>query len=140
MSSSADQQQQQEQDQEQYNNSVRTISEKGIYEFEFVEGPKAGEKIRLERHKISNRMMRELEIERADYGSLLDKFANGKVQGISKEDRHNAAIMLTDLYAKMANCYFHISREDFDMMDWDSTKPNIDAAANVSVRGRPNLV
>lgn len=130
-------------EQDQYDTSVRTIAEKGIYEFEFVEGSKAGQKIRLERHKISNRMMRELEIDRAEYGSLLDKFGNGKAaagQGITKEERHHAAEMLTDLYAKMAECYFHISREDFDAMDWDSTKPNIDAAANISVRGRPNLV
>ena len=132
----------QEQQQEQYDTSVEAIAQKGIYEFEFVEGPKTGQKVRLERHKISNRVMRELEIERADYGSLLDKFANGKAagQGITKEDRHQAAVRLTDLYAKIAEYYFHISREDVDMMDWDSTKPNIDAAANVSVRGRPNLV
>lgn len=120
-----------------YNQKVRQMAEKGIYEFEYVEGDKTGQKIRLDRRKISNRMMLELEEDRAEYGALISELNNGKM---SKEDRRKAAKTLTDLYAKLAKYYFHIEREDFDLMDWDSTKPNIDAAANVSIRGRPNLV
>ena len=125
-----------ERDDKLYTSKLRTISEKGVYEFEFVEGPKTGERIKLSRQKISNRMMQELEEDRADYAAMVSKFRDGK---ISREDRRAAAKMLSDLYAKLAKAYFHIERGDFDMMDWDSTKPNIDAAANVSVRGRPNL-
>jgi hypothetical protein len=126
-----------------YSKSVRAIAEKGIYEFEYVEGPKAGQKERKERYKISNRMMLELEKDRAEYASLVDRFADGgkaASKGITKEERLQAAKMLTDLYAKLAKYYFHIERDDFDIMDWDSSKPNIDAAANISLRGRPNLV
>jgi hypothetical protein len=135
------QQQEQPEDGEdrEYSQKVKVISEKGIYEFEFVEGAKAGERIKLPRQKISNRMMLELEEERAEYAALVSKFANGRAN-ITREERHQAAVLLTDLYAKLAKYYFHIERADFDMMDWDSTKPNIDAAANVSVRGRPNVV
>lgn len=128
---------QEEQDEKQYSKSLRNISQKGVYEFEFVEGSRTGERIKLQRHKISNKMMQELEENRADYSSIVTKFRNGNV---TKEERREAARMLTDLYAKLAKAYFHIDREDFDNMDWDSTKPNIDAAANVSARGRPNLV
>ena len=120
-----------------YSQKVRNIAEKGIYEFEFVEGARTGERIKAERQKISNRMMLELEEDRAEYGALITELNNGKM---SKEDRKKAAHMLTDLYAKLAKYYFHISKEDFELMDWDSSKPNLDAAANVSIRGRPNLV
>lgn len=123
-----------------YSQKVKVIAEKGIYEFEFVEGAKSGERIKLPRQKISNRMMLELEEERAEYAALVSKFASNGKASITREERHQAAILLTDLYAKLAKYYFHIERADFDMMDWDSTKPNIDAAANVSVRGRPNVV
>ena len=142
MSEAQQQKQQQTEDGEDrdYSQKVNIIAEKGIYEFEFVEGDKAGQRIKLPRQKISNRMMLELEENRADYAALLAKFADGKAQQITKEERHSAAVMLTDLYAKLAKYYFHIERDDFDLMDWDSTKPNIDAAANVSVRGRPNVV
>lgn len=120
----------------QWDKKLKTLAEKGVYEFEFVEGTKAGEHVKLPRQKISNRMMQELEEDRADYAATVAKFRNGP---ITREERREAARMLTDLYAKLAKYYFHIEREDFDNMDWDSTKPNIDAAANVSVRGRPNL-
>lgn len=126
-----------------YSQRTRAIAEKGIYEFEFVEGSKTGDRIKLPRQKISNRMMLELEEDRAEYAALVSKYGNKGGDGaktITKEERHQAAQALTGLYAKLAKYYFHIEREDFDMMDWDSTKPNIDAAANVSVRGRPNLV
>jgi hypothetical protein len=125
-----------EREEKQYSQVIKKISESGAYEFEYVEGPRTGERIKVPRQKISNRMMLELEEDRADYASIVSHFSNGK---ITREQRHEAAKMLTNLYAKLAKCYFHIEREDFDRMDWDSTKPNIDAAANVSVRGRPNL-
>ena len=125
-----------EREEKDYSKQIRTIAEKGIYEFEYVEGPRTGEHVKLTRQKISNRMMLELEEERADYAALVTGYKN---KTITKEERREAAKMLTGIYAKLAKCYFHIEREDFDMMDWDSTKPNIDAAANVSVRGRPNL-
>ena len=125
-----------EKEEKDYSKSLRTISEKGVYEFEYVEGPRAGERVKFSRQKISNRMMLELEQDRADYAGTVAKYRDGK---ITKEERRAAAAMLTDLYAKLAKVYFRIEREDFDMMDWDSTKPNIDAAANVSIRGRPNL-
>ena len=129
--------QSEEKEEQDYSHNIRKISEKGIYEFEFVEGSRAGERIKLPRQKISNRTMQTLEEERAEYASIVSKFKNGP---ISRDERVEAARMLTGLYAKLAKCYFHIEREDFDNMDWDSTKPNIDAAANVSSRGRPNLV
>jgi hypothetical protein len=124
-------------DNKEYDTRIRKIAQKGIYEFEFVEGDKTGQKVKLGRKKISNRMMLELEEDRAEYASMISKFRNGP---ISKEERKQSAQMLTNLYAKLAKYYFHIEREDFDMMDWDSTKPNIDAAAGISVRGRPNVV
>lgn len=125
-----------------YSQKVRIIAEKGIYEFEYVEGPKTGEKLRAERQKISNRMMLELERERAEYASLINRFtADGRVdKPLTKEERLEAAEMLSALYTKLAKYYFHINKEDFELMDWDSSKPNLDAAANVSIRGRPNLV
>jgi hypothetical protein len=120
-----------------YDRNVRNIAEKGIYEFEFVEGSRTGERLKLPRQKISNRKMLELENDRADYAARLSQFRSGK---LTREHRREAAEMLTNLYAKLAKYYFNIEREDFDNMDWDSTKPNIDAAANISIRGRPNLV
>jgi hypothetical protein len=121
----------------QYTNRIKIIGEKGVYDFEFVEGPRAGERVKLPRQKISNRAMLELEEDRAEYAALISQYRYGRV---TREERHQAAQMLTDIYAKLAKYYFHIQREEFDLMDWDSTKPNIDAAANVSVRGRPNVV
>lgn len=125
-----------------YTQKVRAIANKGIYEFEYVEGPKAGEKARIQRYKISNRMMLELEKDRAEYGALINRFTeDGRAdKPITKEERVQAAEMLSALYTKLAQYYFHITKEDFELMDWDSSKPNLDAAANVSIRGRPNLV
>ena len=125
-----------------YTQKVRAIATKGIYEFEYAEGDKAGQKMRAERHKISNRMMLELERDRAEYSALLNRFtADGRAdKPLTKEERLQAAEMLSALYTKLAKYYFHITKEDFELMDWDSSKPNLDAAANVSIRGRPNLV
>jgi hypothetical protein len=125
-----------------YTQKVKAIATSGIYEFEYVEGAKAGQKMRAERHKISNRMMLELEKDRANYSALLNRFSvDGRAdKPLSLEDRIQAAEMLSALYTKLAKYYFHISKEDFELMDWDSSKPNLDAAANVSIRGRPNLV
>ena len=125
-----------------YTQKVRAIATKGIYEFEYVEGDKAGQRVRPERHKISNRMMLELERDRAEYSALLNRFtatADGGTK-LTKEDRLQAAEMLSALYTKLAKYDFHMNKEDFELMDWDSSKPNLDAAANVSIRGRPNLV
>lgn len=127
-----------EKEEKNYSLRLKALSDKGLYEFEYVEGPKAGQRVQLQRFKISNRMMQELEEDRADYASIVAKFRNGP-GGITREERREAAKRLTGLYAKLAKCYFHIEREEFDNMDWDSTKPNIDAAANVSIRGRPNV-
>jgi hypothetical protein len=125
-----------------YTQKVKAIATSGIYEFEYVEGAKAGQKMRAERHKISNRMMLELEKDRANYSALLNRFSvDGRAdKPLSLEERIQAAEMLSALYTKLAKYYFHISKEDFELMDWDSSKPNLDAAANVSIRGRPNLV
>lgn len=128
-----------EREEKDYSLRLKTLSEKGLYEFEYVEGPKAGQRVQIQRFKISNRMMQELEEDRAEYASIVTKFRNSAA-GPTREERLDAAKKLTGLYAKLAKCYFHIEREEFDNMDWDSTKPNIDAAANVSVRGRPNVV
>ena len=123
-----------------YTQKVRAIATKGIYEFEYAEGDKAGQKMRAERHKISNRMMLELERDRAEYSALLNRFTSTDGTKLTKEERLQAAEMLSALYTKLAKYYFHITKEEFELMDWDSSKPNLDAAANVSIRGRPNLV
>jgi hypothetical protein len=122
------------------------IAKKGIYEFEYADGPRAGEKVRMVRKKISVAKMNELEEMRAEYGGLITEMnqledSDGKVKkrGLVYEDRKKAARLLTDIYAKCAEYYFHIKREDFEMLDWDTTKINLDASTNVSIFGRPNL-
>lgn len=138
----AAQPQQQDTEELDYTKKVQAIAEKGVYEFEYVEGPKAGEKVRVQRYKISNRMMLELERKRGEYTALVSTFADGvgRNKAITKEERFQAAEMLSSLYSKLAEYYFHIKKEEFELMDWDSSKPNLDAASNISIRGRPNLV
>lgn len=106
---------------------VRRIAVSGVYEFEYIEGPKKGEKIRLQRGKISVRQMRELEEMRARYAKLTAETST----------REQAAMMVIDIYAKCALFYFSLSESDFTSMDWDTAKINCDAAVHISTYGRP---
>lgn len=131
----------QQQEQKVYNDQLREIAGGAVYEFEYIEGPRKGEKATLDRHKISNRQMRELELERARYGGLLDRFDEDRKGGkaITQDERKESAQLLNDLYAKMAEYYFGIEREEYDNMAFEDCKANIDTAAQISIRGRPNL-
>jgi hypothetical protein len=120
-----------------YQESVNEIAKKGIYEFEYVDGPRAGEKVRLERHKISIAKMTELEKLRGEY-SVSMMSGDGINTEVAKKARLEASTLLSSIYKKCAEYYFHIAADDFVLMDWDTSKANLDAASNISIFGRPN--
>lgn len=125
-----------------YSQTVRAVAQKGIYEFEYVDGPNSGKKVTLDRQKISVRKMTELERIRGEYNNLVTSLSSGDgsaANNTNKESsRLTAADKLTEIYVKCAEYYFHIEKDDFILMDWDTARVNIDAAASVSVFGRPN--
>ena len=116
-----------------YQETVNDIARKGVYEFEYVDGPKAGEKLTLERQKISIAKMSELEKLRGQYAVSATRDGED-----GTEERLKASDLFTQIYIKCAEYYFHIKAEDFVLMDWDTSKANLDAASNVSIFGRPN--
>lgn len=136
------QQQQGEGSKSEYQRTIEEIAKRGVYEFTYVEGPKAGQTVQLERNKISVAKMVMLEKLRAGFNLYIAQYQNKeKVEGaaaMTKEERLRLFTDLIEVYAKLAEFYFGITREEFDMLDYDSVRPNCDAASEISLRGRPN--
>jgi hypothetical protein len=120
-----------------YQQTIKETIEKGVYEFEYIDGPRTGEKVTLDRQKISVAKMIELEKIRGEYTVIIMR-SNSTDDKFAIENRLKAADLLNKIYSKCAEYYFHISNDDFAMMDWDSAKINLDAATNISITGRPN--
>ena len=120
-----------------YQETLKDTIKKGVYEFEYIDGPNAGKKIELERKKISVAKMIELEKIRGEYTVIIMRSNNGEDKS-AVENRLKSSEALSKIYAKCAEYYFHIKYDDFILMDWDSAKINLDAATNISVSGRPN--
>lgn len=136
----AEQQQTQQQEPDSYDKMKKEITQKGLFQFEYAEGDKEGQKLTKTRKKISVRKMNELEDMRAQYGSLIANMNTRNTdKSLSLDERRKAANLLTDIYAKCTLYYFGIEREEFETLDWDSMKINVDVATDISIFGRPNL-
>lgn len=125
------------QEQIPYQQMLNNIIKKGVFEFEYIEGPRAGEKVNLERHKITVAKMIELEKIRGEYAAIVMR-SNDETDRSAMDNRLKASDLLSKIYSKCAEYYFHIKYEDFILMDWDTAKINLDAATNISISGRPN--
>ncbi|HTH21413.1 MAG TPA: hypothetical protein VL854_04275 [Nitrososphaeraceae archaeon] len=77
-----------------------------------------------DRKKIKNKQFFELERLRA-------KFAKEK-------DQEAATEHLINVYVKCAEYYLGMSAEEYDELDWEDTKPILDACNFRSVRGLPS--